>query len=131
MKQGKASSIIYPSFSIPLSPCFPSSYGVYCRDNVSFPLDRFPNCSHLNTQPAAPSRTHCINKLHWGLISQDSNAAGQHTRTHTHLIRCDSQSLSTEKSHFCTGLWEKVDNFTRAGRFRSLQRDRERERERE
>lgn len=106
------------------SPCFPYSYGVYCRDNVSVQLDRFPNCTHLNTQPAAPSRTHCINKLHWGLISQGSQCRRPtHTHTHTHLIRCDSQSFSTEKSPYSTELWVKVNNFTKADRFSSLQRD--------
>jgi len=45
------------------------------------------------------------------------------THTHTHLIRCDSQSLSTEKSPYSTGLWVKVNNVTKADRFSSLQRD--------
>lgn len=95
---------LHPSCSLSLS--FPSSYGVYCGDNVSFPHDSFPNCSHLSTQPAAPSRTHCINKLHWGLISQHSDASGQHAHTSTLL----GMTISD-----CSRMLRlKVNNFTRA-----------------
>lgn len=112
-------SYLHPSCSLSLS--LPSSYGVYCGDNVSFPHDSFPNCSHLSTQPAAPSRTHCINKLHWGLISRHFDASGQHAHTST--------LLGMTISDCSRMLRPKVNNFTRtdinSAVFREIQNEME------
>ncbi len=50
---------------------------------------------------------------------------------HTHTLLGVTPSLYTEKSLLCTGLWVKVNNFTRADRFSSFERDGERDREKE